>query len=116
MWEAAPAGFGPGGNRMYSEYFQGLLYADALELDRNRPETRFRSDVFLRESAVGEVIGLSVSGQIPAPALSANEKDWVWFLLGPRASSPDDASAEEGQHRPLKLCATLYAVLSAVSR
>jgi mannan endo-1,4-beta-mannosidase len=83
VWQAAPAGFGPGANGMYSEYFPGLLYADALALDVNRTDSRFRSDAFLRAFAVGKVIGLSIEGQVPSPALFANEKNWAWFLLAP---------------------------------
>jgi len=115
VWEAAPAGFGPQGNGMYSDYFPGLLYADALALDMTRPETRFRSDAFLHAFAVGKLIGLSVEGQIPTPALFENEKDWAWFVLAPQAASAGNGSAG-GASTTTEALRTLYADPRIASR
>ncbi len=113
VWEAAPAGFGPGGNGSYSDYFPGLLYADALALDMTQPETRFRSDAFLRAFAVGKLIGLSVEGQIPTPALFQNEKDWAWFLLAPQPAAAGNDAAASTNAEALR---ALYADPRVVSR
>ena len=87
VWEAAPPGFGPGATGSYAQYFPGLLYVDALELDTSRTESRFRSDEFLHSFAAGKVIGISVEGIVPDHALFATERDWAWFLLAPQSVS-----------------------------
>lgn len=112
VWEAAPAGFGPGGNGAYSDYFPGHLYADALALDMTRPEARFRSDVFFHAFALGQVIGLYVDGQIPTPTMLANEKDWSWFVLALKTASGSNGSAG-GRAAALR---ALYADQQVVSR
>jgi mannan endo-1,4-beta-mannosidase len=92
VWEAAPPGFGPGGNGSYSGYFPGLLYADALALRVSRTESRFRSDAFLHSFAVGKVIGLSIDGPPPLPAFFAKETNWAWFLMASQPAPADSAS------------------------
>jgi mannan endo-1,4-beta-mannosidase len=85
VWEAAPPGFGPEANGAFSKYFPGLLYVDALNLAVDRAQSRFRSDEFLRQFAVGKVIGLSIAGPAPDPSLFARETGWVWFMLSPQS-------------------------------
>ena len=95
VWEAAPAGFGP--NAMagsYGDFFPGLLYVDALELDVTRTESRFRSDIFLRSVGVGKPIGLFVDGKTPAPEFFANETEWGWFLLPGQSGVAADSNAQ----------------------
>jgi len=94
VWEAAPPGFGPnaaaGG---YSQFFPGLLYVDALELDVTRAESRFHTDVYLRSVGVGKPIGLFIDGKVPDPAFFANETGWGWFVLGSQAGEQGSAGA-----------------------
>jgi mannan endo-1,4-beta-mannosidase len=92
VWEVAPPGFGPGGNGTVSQYFPGLLYVDALSLSESRINGRFRSDEYLHQFAAGKVIGLSITGQTPNPALFARETGWSWFMLSPESAAPDAAS------------------------
>jgi hypothetical protein len=93
VWEAVPPGFGPGANGGFSKYFPGLLYVDALDLAVNRPQTRFRSDVILRQFAAGKVIGLSIAGPAPDPSLFTRETGWAWFMLSPQAVASGSVSA-----------------------
>lgn len=93
VWEAAPAGFGPGGNGAYPDYFPGYLYADLLALDMTGPETRFRSDAFLHAFALGKMMGLYVDGTTLSPAMLDKEKDWSWFMLAPQTVSAGNGAA-----------------------
>jgi mannan endo-1,4-beta-mannosidase len=104
VWEAAPPGFGPGANGAFSQFFPGLLYVDALDLAVDHAQSRFRSDAFLREFAVGKVIGLSITGPVPDPALFARETGWTWFMLSPQSTAagngvaPSAPAPVEGLH------------------
>jgi mannan endo-1,4-beta-mannosidase len=93
VWEAAPPGFGPGATGSYGQYFPGLLYVDALELDTSRIDSRFRSDEFLQSFTAGKVIGISVEGTVPELALFEKERDWAWFLLAPQSASGESNHA-----------------------
>ncbi len=96
IWQAAPAGFGPGANGPYAAFFPGLLYADALELSVSRTQSRYRADAFLEGFAVGKPIGLAIDGPVPDPAFFARETNWTWFLLAPQppASASDAATSQ----------------------
>lgn len=115
VWEAAPPGFGPGATGSYAQYFPGLLYVDALELDTSRTESRFRSDEFLHSFAAGKVIGLSVEGTVPDFELFAKERDWAWFLLAPQSVSVsgDHAGTADATAQAVR---TLYSDPRIVSR
>jgi hypothetical protein len=92
-WEAAPPGFGPEANSAFSKYFPGLLYVDALNLAVDRAQSRFRSDGFLHQFAVGKVIGLSIAGPAPDPSLFARETGWAWFTLSPQSVAGSGSAA-----------------------
>ena len=92
VWEAAPPGFGPGASGAFSKYFPGLLCADALSLAANRVQSHFRSDEFLRQFAVGKVIGLSIDGPAPDPSLFARETGWAWLMLSPQSFAGGDSA------------------------
>jgi mannan endo-1,4-beta-mannosidase len=93
-WEPAPPGFGPNAAAgAYSQFFPGLLYVDALELDVTRAESRFHTDVYLRSVGVGKPIGLFIDGKVPDPAFFANETGWGWFVLGSQAGEQGSAGA-----------------------
>jgi Glycosyl hydrolase family 26 len=86
VWEAAQPGFGPNAAAgAYSQFFPGLLYVDALELDVARAESRFRSDVFLSSIGVGKPIGIFIESNAPDPEFFANETGWAWFVIGPQS-------------------------------
>ena len=56
--------------------------------------SRFRSDIFLSRMGVGKVIGLGLTGRIPAPDLFTQQTDWAWFLVSPaQAQSADQSDA-----------------------
>lgn len=93
VWEAAPPGFGPGSNGAFSQYFPGLLYADALSLSESHINGRFREDEYLRQFAAGKVIGLMIAGQTPTPAFFARETGWSWFMLSPESAAPGGTAA-----------------------
>jgi mannan endo-1,4-beta-mannosidase len=94
VWEAAQPGFGPNAAAgAYSQFFPGLLYVDALELDVAGAESRFRTDVLLRSVGVGKPIGLFVDGTAPEPAFFANQTGWAWFVLGSQGSGQGSAGA-----------------------
>ncbi len=87
VWEAASPSFGPNAAAgPYSQFFPGLLYVDALELDVPRTESRFRADIFLRSIGVAKPIGLFINGIAPDPSFFANETGWAWFVLGAQAA------------------------------
>jgi mannan endo-1,4-beta-mannosidase len=94
VWEAAPPGFGPNAaTGAYSQFFPGLLYVDALELNVARAESRFRSDVYLRSVGLGKPIGLFIDGTSPEPAFFASETGWAWFVLGSQDRGQGGAAA-----------------------
>jgi mannan endo-1,4-beta-mannosidase len=85
VWEAAPPSFGPGGTGMLSDFFPGLLYADALELRVNDLNPRFPAGRFLAQAAVGKVIGVELKGNLPDPEVFAGPSGWAWFVAAPQA-------------------------------
>jgi mannan endo-1,4-beta-mannosidase len=115
VWEAALPGFGPDATGMYSDYFPGLLYADALALHVSRTESRFRSDAFLSASAVGKAIGVVIDGTPPDPAFFAKETGWSWFLLAPPATATT-ANTAGADNAPSEALRTLYADPRIISR
>ncbi len=54
VWSADPPGFGPNATGAYNDYFPGLLYVDALELNLENFNSRFRMDAFLASAGVGK--------------------------------------------------------------
>jgi mannan endo-1,4-beta-mannosidase len=93
VWETAPVGFGPGGNGAYGDYFPGLLYVDALELEAGAAQSGFPGNPSLSDFAVGKVIGLEIDGPAPDPAFFARQTNWAWFLLAPQPDAPANAAA-----------------------
>ncbi len=92
VWTAAPPGFGPGGSGALDDYFPGLLYVDALAVNVEEMGSHFRSDIFLSQMGVGKVIGLELTGRIPAPDLFTQQTDWAWFLVSPAQAQAADQS------------------------
>jgi mannan endo-1,4-beta-mannosidase len=93
VWTAAPPGFGPNANGSLADFFPGLLYADALSLEETQVNPRWRSDAVLSSLGVGKVVGLELSGKVPAPEMLSQQK-WSWFLISgdeARSAERDDA-------------------------
>ncbi len=114
VWEAESPGFGPNAAAgPYSQFFPGLLYVDALELDFTHAESRFRTDIFLRSIGVAKPIGLFIDGKAPDPSFFANETGWAWFVLGPQAAG--QGTAGEAGASQVPAIAGLYADSRVVS-
>jgi mannan endo-1,4-beta-mannosidase len=96
VWEVDPPGFGPSAT-VWSDYFPGLLYVDALALNVENLNSRFSMDKMLSLTGVGKPIGIEIEGKIPDPSVFA-QQSWAWFLLGPHRegsmSAPTSPSAE----------------------
>jgi len=78
---------------MLSDFFPGLLYADALELRINDLNPRFPAGRFLAQAAVGKVIGVELKGNLPAPEVFAGQSGWAWFLAAPQANPATGSDA-----------------------
>jgi mannan endo-1,4-beta-mannosidase len=87
VWEAGAPAFGPGGAGRLSDYFPGLLYADALEIGVDAINPRFGPDRFLAGIAPGKVLGVELNGEIPAPEALTQRAVWAWFVAAPAAVS-----------------------------
>ncbi len=102
VWSAAAAGFGPNAPGAYSDFFPGLQVADALSIDVEDGNSRWRRDAELSVFAVGKVIGLGLAGRLPAPAFFEQQPRWAWFLAAPGAiEQPDALRALYGDPRVL---------------
>lgn len=88
VWTAAVPGFGPNSNGSLDDFFPGLLYVDALSIDEENLNPRWRMDSALGRLGVGKVIGVDLT-RVPSPDALLNQK-WTWFLI-----SPDDAGSPE---------------------
>ena len=87
VWDAASPGFVPDAPGQYSDFFPGLAYVDALAVNLEDFNPRWRSDTFLALVGVGKVIGVGLTGRIPDPSFFTQQTGWAWFLV-----SSDDAS------------------------
>ena len=85
VWNAAAPGFRPDAPGMYSDFFPGLQYVDALAVDIEDGGFRFRRDAELAVFGVGKVIGVGLPA--PAPAIVGQPSRWAWFLV----AAADDA-------------------------
>ena len=80
VWTAAAPGFGQNANGPLPDFFPGLLYVDALSVSETQVTPRFRSDGMLSSLGVGKVVGVELSGKVPAPEMFSQQK-WAWFVL-----------------------------------
>jgi mannan endo-1,4-beta-mannosidase len=81
VWEASAPGFGPDAPGPYSDFFPGLAYVDALAADIEDGNLGWRRDAALAVMGVGKVIGLGLTGRIPAPVRFPPQSRWAWFLV-----------------------------------
>jgi mannan endo-1,4-beta-mannosidase len=87
VWEANPPDSRPDGAGLLTDYFPGLLYADALQIQMSQAEMRFPGSRFLEQSAGGKVIGVELKGDLPSPDAFASSSGWAWFVAGAQPSS-----------------------------
>lgn len=89
VWQAGPQQLSAGLAGAPSDYFPGLLYADALAIRVDDLNGRFPADRLLRQLAVGKPVGVELSGQAPLPAALTGRSHWAWFVLD---AAPDSAA------------------------
>ncbi len=100
VWDVTPPGLGPNADGQYTDFFPGLGYVDALQLDVESPNIRWAGR-FLEVFSVNKPIGLRFSGKVPPPDVFAPPSSWSWFLLSPQ--TPDAAKATEHDENLRKL-------------
>ena len=93
VWEAVPGGFGPNTPGEYSDFFPGLLYVDALQLDARGGGRGPRRDQEMARFGVGKPIGLGIDGWVP-DAATLEQSKWAWFLASSdTTAAPGNADA-----------------------
>jgi len=70
------------------------LYVDALALNVENPNSRFRLDVSLSLMGGGKVIGIGFEGKIPDPSWFQQQTGWTWFLVAPEPAPPAATAAQ----------------------
>jgi mannan endo-1,4-beta-mannosidase len=93
VWEAAEPGFRPDAAGAVTDYFPGLLYADAVEIRVSRLDPWAPADRFLGEIATGKPIGVDLTGDVPQAEALTGRGGWAWFVIAPRAAAPEAAEA-----------------------
>jgi mannan endo-1,4-beta-mannosidase len=117
VWSSAPPGFGPNPTGAYNDYFPGLLYVDALALNLENSDLRFRMDAFLALTGVGKAIGVEFTSKIPDPSFFAQQTGWAWFLLPAETGGPATrAAAVPDAADPAETLRTLYADPRVISQ
>lgn len=96
VWNAAAAGFRPDSPGIYSDFFPGLQYVDALAVDIEDGGFRFRRDAELAVFGVGKAIGAGL--RVPSAAIAGQPSRWAWFL-----AAADDAGSPEQSEELRKL-------------
>jgi mannan endo-1,4-beta-mannosidase len=91
VWQPAAPSFNAADAGPFSDYFPGLLYADALEIGLRGVNGRFRIDGMLAQFAPGKPIGVEFTGNAPAPDAVTGHASWSWFVLDAPGSA--DATA-----------------------
>jgi mannan endo-1,4-beta-mannosidase len=92
VWEADPPDFKPDGAGTPSDYFPGLLYADAIELRLSWLDARFPAGM-VAQGAVGKPAGVEFTGTLPPPEVLMNHAAFAWFLATPQADPAARADA-----------------------
>jgi mannan endo-1,4-beta-mannosidase len=101
VWDAGQPDFRQGGAGALSDFFPGLLYADAVEIRLREANPRFMTGGFLSQFAVEKPIGVELEGDPPAPAAFPEHSGWAWFLAVPVGSAPGDSAARDEALRKL---------------
>jgi hypothetical protein len=92
VWEADPPGSKPDEAGTPSDYFPGLLYADAIELRLSWLDARFPAGM-VAQGAVGKPVGVELTGTLPSPEVLTNHAAFAWFLATPQADPVSRAGA-----------------------
>jgi mannan endo-1,4-beta-mannosidase len=93
VWQAAQPELGPGSASAFSDYFPGLLCADALAVSLREANPRSRAANSLAQFAAGKVIGVELTGDLPSPEFFAQNPGWAWFMAAPTGSAQADSAA-----------------------
>ena len=91
VWEAAPPDFRSGSAGMLSDFFPGLLYADALEVRLSELNSRFPGGRFLAQIAPDKPVGVELTGKLSSPDAFTNRAGSTWFLATPKAEQATPA-------------------------
>ncbi len=93
VWQAAQPDYRPGGPGLLSDFFPGLLYADALEMSMSQIEPGSGTGADLDLIADGKVMGLAVAGDPPSPEALSDHSRWAWIItaLQPSSATRNDA-------------------------
>lgn len=97
VWTAAPPGFGAGAHGSLQDFFPGLLYVDAVSVQQNQLNPRWRMDRALLMLGVGKPAGVEINGNLPAPDV-LSQQEWSWFLA---AAQPTPSAAGDDALRRL---------------
>jgi mannan endo-1,4-beta-mannosidase len=100
VWEADPPGYGPNAT-VWSDYFPGLLYVDALALNVEYVNSHFPMDKMLSLTGAGKPIGIEIGGEIPDPSVFS-QQSWSWFLLAPQKEVAASTSVSTPAAAPAK--------------
>jgi mannan endo-1,4-beta-mannosidase len=102
VWETAEPKFRSDGDRESpTGFFPGLLYADAIEIRLNRLDPRFPVGRFVAQSAVGKVVGVELTGEVPQPETVSERSGFAWFLQAPPPAAPADSTVRADALRKL---------------
>ena len=101
VWQAAQPDFRSGGAGAFSDYFPGLLYADALAVSLREANPRSRAAGSLAQFGVSKVLGIELTGDLPSPEFFSQNPGWAWFLAAPTSSAPADSTARAEALRKL---------------
>ena len=101
VWEAAQPDYRPGGAGAFSDYFPGLLYADALAVSLREANPRSRAAGSLAQFALGKAIGVELTGDLPSPEFFAQHQGWAWFLAAPPGPAQADSATRAEALRKL---------------
>jgi mannan endo-1,4-beta-mannosidase len=100
VWDATPPGFGSNADGQYIDFFPGLGYVDALQLNVEEPNVRW-GGTFLKVFSVNKPIGLRFAGKLPSNDAFALPASWSWFLLAPQPLDPAKSAERDESLRKL---------------
>jgi len=101
VWDAGAPEFRPGGPGMFSDFFPGYLYTDALQINLREVNPRLRARGMMAQFAAGKPVGIAFAGDPPSPEAFADNSGWSWFVAAPPAASSTDPAARAEALRKL---------------
>jgi mannan endo-1,4-beta-mannosidase len=85
VWAASAPDYRAGGTGLLSDFYPGLLYTDAIQLQLTSVDPGFPANRFVEQTAVGKPLGVELKGELPSPETFAELSGWAWFLATPPA-------------------------------